>query len=114
MSGGVTQHSVGKHTMVSPNILKPDMLHHSKPNTLIGLCGLAQAIDAHYWECKAKISHKTSNPGSSSTKPSNKPNPKPDSHSGNNSSQSKNNPGLTQTKKVLLSRRNPPLTSHRN
>jgi len=55
---GWTQHFCCKHTMVSPNILKPDMLHHSKPNTLIGLCGLAQAIDAHYWECKAKISTK--------------------------------------------------------
>jgi len=30
--------------------IKNDMVHHGKPNTLIGLQGLAQAIDAHYWE----------------------------------------------------------------
>jgi len=35
--------------------IKNDMVHHSKPNTLIGLHGLAQAIDACYWEHKAEI-----------------------------------------------------------
>jgi len=73
--------------------IKNDMVHHAKPNTLIGLCGLAQAINAHYWECKAKIAHETGNPGSSGMKPDNKPDPKPDSHSGNNSSHSFNNLG---------------------
>ncbi|KIN96494.1 hypothetical protein M404DRAFT_111725, partial [Pisolithus tinctorius Marx 270] len=30
-----------------------------KPSTLTQLCELAQTIDAHYWECKAEISHTT-------------------------------------------------------
>src|SRR5882724_3601525 len=30
--------------------IKDDMVHHKKPNTLIGLRKLVQAIDAHYWE----------------------------------------------------------------
>src|SRR5882724_2456315 len=41
--------------------IKDNMVHHSKPNTLIGLHGLAQAIDTHYWECQAKITHETGN-----------------------------------------------------
>ena len=72
------------------------MVHHSKPNTLIGLHGLSQAIDTHYWEHKAEIAHETGNPGPSSTKPNSKPDLKPDSHPGNTSSQSKNNSGLMQ------------------
>jgi len=68
--------------------IKNDMVHYGKPNTLVGLCGLAQAIDAHYWECKAEIAHKTGNPGPSGTKPDSKPDPKPNSHPGNTSSQS--------------------------
>jgi len=78
--------------------IKNDMVPHSKPNTLVSLHGLAQAIDAHYWECKAEIAHETGNPGPSSTKPDSKPNLKPDSHPGNTLSQSKNNSGLTQNK----------------
>src|SRR5882724_10262427 len=64
--------------------IKNNMVHHGKPNTLIGLHGLVQAINAHYWECKSKISQETGNPGSSSMKHDNKPNPKPNSHPGNN------------------------------
>ena len=30
--------------------IKNDVVHHGKPKTLVDLCGLAQAIDAHYWE----------------------------------------------------------------
>ena len=78
--------------------IKNDMVHHGKPNTLIGLCGLAQAINTHYWECKAKIAQETGNPGSSSMKPNSKPNPKPDSCPGNTLSQSKNNSGSIQNK----------------
>src|SRR5882724_1826688 len=70
---------------------------HGKPNTLIGLRGLAQAIDACYWEQKAEIACKTGNPGPSGTKPDGKPDPKPDSRP-SNTSQSKTNPGSTQNK----------------
>src|SRR5882724_4542962 len=35
--------------------IKNDLVHHSKPNTLVDLHGLAQAIDTCYWECKAEI-----------------------------------------------------------
>jgi len=35
--------------------IKNYMVHNGKPNTLVSLCGLAQAIDANYWECKAEI-----------------------------------------------------------
>ena len=66
--------------------------------THFSLCGLAQAIDTHYWECKAEIAHKTGNPGPSGTKPDSKPNPKPNSCPGNPSSQSKNNSDLMQNK----------------
>jgi len=78
--------------------IKNDMVHHGKPNTLIGLHGLAQAINAHYWECKAEIAHETGNPGPSSTNLNSKPDPKPDSHPGNTSSKSKNNSGSMQNK----------------
>src|SRR5882724_1466518 len=59
--------------------IKNDKVHHGKPNTLVSLCGLAQAIDACYSEHKAKIACETGNPGPSGTKPNSKPNPKPDS-----------------------------------
>jgi len=75
--------------------IKNNMVHHGKPNTLVGLRGLAQAIGARYWERKAKIAHETSNPGPSGTKPNGKPNLKPDSRP-RNTSQSKTNPGSMQ------------------
>src|SRR5882724_12455317 len=66
--------------------------------THFSLCGLAQAIDTHYWECKAEIAHKMGNPGPSSTKPDSNPDLKPDSHPSNTLSQSKNNSGSMQNK----------------
>ena len=33
------------------------MVHHDKPTTLSDLQKLVQAIDSHYWEHKAEISH---------------------------------------------------------
>ena len=31
--------------------IKNNMVHHGKPNALVSLHGLAQAMDTHYWEC---------------------------------------------------------------
>jgi len=68
--------------------------YHSpwQPNTLIGLCGLAHAINTCYWEHRAEIPNKTGNSRSSV----NKSDPKSDptkylSQSGNGSLQSKKN-----------------------
>jgi len=55
-----------------PDRLKDKMARVGKPLTLHGLRALCQEIDAHYWECKDKISRKMkSQPTSSPTKPSN-------------------------------------------
>src|SRR5882724_6811420 len=85
------------------------MVHHGKPNTLISLHGLAQAIDAHYWECKAEIACETGNPGPSSTKPDSKPDPIPNSCP-SNTLQSKTNSGSTQNKGSTSEQKEP--TSH--
>src|SRR5882724_8756230 len=49
--------------------IKDDMVHHEKPNTLVGLHKLVQAIDARYWERKGELSHETR--GSSNSKQEN-------------------------------------------
>jgi len=93
--------------------IKNNMVYHGKPNTLVSLWGLAQAINAHYWEHKAGIAQETGNPGSSGMKPHSKPDLIPDSHPGNTSSQSKNNSGSMQNKGSTFEQKepttNPPL-----
>ena len=36
--------------------IKNNLVHHDKPTTLSDLQKLVQAINSHYWECKAEIS----------------------------------------------------------
>src|SRR5882724_282511 len=48
--------------------IKEHMVHHEKPNTLIGLQKLVQAIDARYWERKGELSCETRDSGSSGNK----------------------------------------------
>ena len=76
------------------------MVHHSKPNTLTGLCGLTQAINAHYWEHHTELAHKTGNSRSSGNKSKQKSDcTRSDSRSSNGSShmQNNNNSGSTQS-----------------
>ena len=68
--------------------IKHEMVHHDKPMTLSGLRRLVQAIDAHYWECKAEIAHETPTANSSSNK-SEKNNNKSSSNKGKGSLQAK-------------------------
>jgi len=91
---------------------KNDMVHHGKPNTLVGLCGLAQSIDACYWECKSDIAQETGNPGPSGMKPNSKPNPKPTPVLETPHCSPRITLAQCRTKEVLLNRRNPPQTHH--
>jgi len=86
--------------------IKNNMVHHGKPNTLVSLRGLAQAIDTCYWECKAEIACETGNPGPSVTKPDSKPDQKPDSHP-SNMLQSKTNSSLMQNKGSTTEQKEP-------
>ena len=70
--------------------IKNDMVHHKKPTTLSSLQKLIQAIDAHYWECKAEITCVTPATNSSGNKEKSDHN-KLSSDKGKGSSQSKQN-----------------------
>ena len=48
--------------------IKNEMVHHEKPTTLSGLWKLKQAINAHYWKCKAEIACETPAVNSSGNK----------------------------------------------
>jgi len=82
--------------------IKDDMVHHEKPNTLIGLRKLVQAIDARYWERKGELSRETRASGSSGNKSEHKSDSnKSDNKSGKGSSnpkQKNHNSGSTQGK----------------
>ena len=67
------------------------MVHHKKPMTLSRLQKLMQAIDTHYWECKAEIPCETPTMDSSSNKSGKNDNNKLSSDKGKGSSQSKQN-----------------------
>ena len=69
--------------------IKNEMIHHKKPMTLSGLQKLMQAIDAHYWECKAEIACETPATNSSGNKSEKNDNSKSSSDKGKGSSQSK-------------------------
>jgi len=108
------QHFVGKHTMLPQKCIKNDMVHHGKPNALVGLCGLVQAINAHYWELKAEIAcenQQSWNPlaQNPTTKLTQTQLP-----SWQQLITVQEQPWLNKNKEVLLSRRNPPLTFHQN
>src|SRR5882724_5305252 len=82
--------------------IKDDMVHHEKPNTLIGLRKLVQAIDTRYWERKGELSRETRASGSSGSKSEHKSDSnKSDNKSGKGSSnpkQKNHNSGSTQGK----------------
>src|SRR5882724_5320565 len=77
--------------------IKDDMVHHEKPNTLIGLQKLVQAINARYWERKEELSRETRASGSSGNKSEHKSDNK-SSKGSSNSKQKNNNSGSTQGK----------------
>src|SRR5882724_10286364 len=67
--------------------IKDNMVHHEKPNTLVGLRKLVQAIDARYWERKGELSRETQASGSSGNKSEHKSDSnKSDNKSGKGSS----------------------------
>jgi len=82
--------------------IKDDMVHHEKPNTLIGLRKLVQAINTRYWERKGELSRETRASGSSGNKSKHKSDSnKSDNKSGKGSSnpkQKNHNSGSTQGK----------------
>ena len=69
------------------------MVHHEKPNTLVGLQKFIQAIDTQYWERKGELSHKTQASGSSGNKSEHK-----SGKGSSNSKQKNNHSGSTQGK----------------
>ena len=71
--------------------IKNKMVHHDKPTTLSRLRKLVQAINAHYWECKAEITCETPTANSSGNKSEKNDNNKASSNKGKGSSQSKQN-----------------------
>jgi hypothetical protein len=68
-----------------PDCIKDMITQYGKPPTLVGMKDLAQAIDARYWECKAKTTRdsvRPANSGSSSGTTKNLATPAKSSDSG--------------------------------
>ena len=92
------QHSIGKHTMVLQNISRMIWFISANPTPLLAYVASHKLL-MPVTENAKQIAHKTDNSGSLVNKIDLKSNTaKSDSQSGNKLSQSKNNPGLTQSK----------------
>ena len=69
--------------------IKNNMVQHDKPTTLSNLRKLIQAIDSHYWERKAEISHKNASSASGNKSENKSDNSKTEKGKGSSKSKQK-------------------------